>query len=101
MASQILDAIRQQNMQFQSLEASMNQMRNDLGSIKTDLGLVKTKCEEIDKRCHTLETNYQTLSSAEQDANADLGDLLGASKENSDEIYRISTTVLNKAKRYC
>ena len=95
MASQIHDAIRQQNMQFQSLEASMNQVRNDLGSIKTDMGLVRAKCEEIDKRCHTLETNYQTLSSAVKDANADVGDLLGASKENSDEICRISATVVD------
>ena len=64
----------------------MNQMRNDLGSIRTDMGLVRMKCEEIDKRCHTLEINYQTLPSAVQDANVDLGDLFGASKENSDEI---------------
>ena len=98
MASQILDAIRQQNMQFQSLKASMNQVRNDLGSIKTDMGLVRAKCEEIDKRCHTLETNYQTLSSAVQDANADVGDLLGASKENSDEMCRISATVVDMEK---
>ena len=40
MASQMLDAIRQQNMQFQSLEVSMNQTRNDLSSIKTDMRLV-------------------------------------------------------------
>ena len=73
-------------------------MRNDLGSIKTDMGLVRAKCEETDKRCHTLETNYQTLSSAVQDANADAGDLLGASKENSDEICRISLTVVDMEK---
>ena len=61
-------------MQFQSLEASVNQMRNDLGSINTDMGMVRTKCEEIDKRCHTLETNYHRLSSTVQDTNADLGE---------------------------
>ena len=64
MASQILDAIRQQSVQFQSLETNVNQMRKDLGSVKTDTGLVRTKREEIDERCNRLETNYQTLSSA-------------------------------------
>ena len=67
MASQILDTIRQQSVQFHSLETNMNQMRKDLGSIKTDIGLVRTKCEETDERCNRLETNYQTLSSAVQD----------------------------------
>ena len=98
MASQILDAIRQQSVQFQSLETNMNQMRNDLGSIKTDMGLVRTKCEEIDERCNRLETNYQTLSSAVQETNTDVGDLFDASKENSDDISRISLTVGNMEK---
>ena len=98
-ASQILDALRQQSVQFRSLENNMNQMRKDLGSIKTgDIGLVRRKCEEIDERCSRLETNNQTLSSAVQETNTDVGDLLDASKENSDDISRISTTVGNMEK---
>ena len=101
MASQILDAIRQQSVQFQSLETNMNQMRKDLGSIKTDIGLVRTKCEETDERCNRLETNYQTLSSEVQEINTDVGDLFDASKENSDDISRISMTVGNIEKKDC
>lgn len=56
------------------------------------------KCEDIDKRCHTLETNCQTLSLVVQDINTDLGDMFGASKENNDDICRISATVVNTKK---
>ena len=62
MATQILEAIQQQNAKsVQSLEANMNLMRNDLGTIKADIGMVRTKCEEIDRRCDRLEKEHREL----------------------------------------
>ena len=40
----ILEAIQQQNEKFQSLQISMNLMRDDMGAVKTDISHVRMKC---------------------------------------------------------
>eukprot|EP00745_Piridium_sociabile_P008845 TRINITY_DN16016_c0_g1_i20.p2 TRINITY_DN16016_c0_g1~~TRINITY_DN16016_c0_g1_i20.p2 ORF type:complete len:104 (+),score=27.34 TRINITY_DN16016_c0_g1_i20:412-723(+) len=48
-ANRILDAIQQQSERFQSLENTVELMREDISTIKTDVGLVRTRWEEIDR----------------------------------------------------
>lgn len=84
MATQNLEAVRQQNGKLQELETNLSHVRNDLSAIKTDIGLVRARCGEIDKRCERLEKENERLSSSMQDTNVDVEKLLDESEENRD-----------------
>ena len=93
MGVKILEAIRQQNEQFQTLQTSLSTMREDLGSIKTDISHVRSKCDELDKKCERLEVSSGEMKSAVQANKSDIVELLSTQQTNKQDSTKMSATV--------
>ena len=82
MGARILEAIQQQNEHFQSLQTSVNLMRDDTGAVKTDINHARLKREEIGSKCDRMEKKQSELSSKLQENKSDIDELFD-SQENT------------------
>ena len=94
MALRILEVIQQQNEKFQSLQISINLMRDDMEAVKTDISHVRIKCEEIGRRCDRIEKEHSELSMKIQVNKSETEELFDTNKQkNRDETAKISSAV--------
>ena len=93
MGARILEAIQQQNENFQSLQTSVNLMRDDVGAVKTDINHVRLKCEEIGSRCDRMEKKQSELSSKLQENKSDIDELFDSQENTKNETERTTSTV--------
>ena len=82
MGARILEAIQQQNENFQSLQTSVNLLRDDIVAVKTDINYVRLTCEEIGRRRNRMEKKQSELSSKLQENKSDIDELFD-SQENT------------------
>ena len=93
MGARILEAIQQPNENFQSLQTSMNLMRDDIGAVKTDINHVRLKCEEIGSRCDRMEKKQSELSSKLQENRNDIDELFDSQENTKNETEKTTSTV--------
>ena len=84
----ILEAIQRQNEKFQSLQISMNLMRDDMGAVKTDISQVRIKCEEIGRTCDRIEKEHSELSTKLQVNKSDIDELFYTNEKNKNKTKK-------------
>ena len=87
MGARILEAIQQQNENFQWLQPSMNLMRDDIGALKTNINHIRLKREEMGSRCDRMKKKQSEQSSKLQENKSDIDELFH-SQENTQKRNR-------------
>ena len=93
MGARILEAIQQQNENFQSLQTSVNLLRDDIGAVKTDINYVRLTCEEIGRRRNRMEKKQSELSSKLQENKSDIDELFDSQENTKNETEKTTSTV--------
>ena len=95
MGARILEAIQQQNENFQSLQTSVNLLRDDIGAVKTDINYVRLTCEEIGRRRNRMEKKQSELSSKLQENTSDTDEVFDIHENTKNETEK--TTLIDGA----